>query len=152
MRFPVSRALCVETNAGRGTMSGYWSGVCDRVIAIDKDAGKLAAIDCPTVETLCAGNRSEEARRHWLDSEIVDCDPWGDPWWHIREILGRTRRKRVFIAFTDASWFTRRWNADGRRGIEQKLAELPRGVHHHYEQVKRGGVLYYGWIYCERSR
>lgn len=149
MRFPVSRSIAVETNAGVGTMTAFWAQLCGRVIAIDKEAAKLTHIRHENVETLCCGNQSEEARRQWLDAEIVDIDPHGDPWPIIREIAAKSRRPRIFIAFTDGSWWTRRWNKDGRRNIRDKFLELGL-TNYHYERVDRGGVLYYGWIYIER--
>lgn len=153
-RFPVSRALCVETNAGLGTMTRLWSKLCDRVICYDTDLAKLRAItasELPNVQTMHLSNRTDTARQHYLTSEIVDIDPHGDPWEIIRDILRNGRTPQVYIAFTDGSWWERKWNRDARRSIEHKLLELPAGVKHHIERVERGGVLYYGWIYYQRG-
>ncbi|MBK8912920.1 MAG: hypothetical protein IPM61_16600 [Chlorobi bacterium] len=151
MRFPVSHSLCVETNAGMGTMTAFWSSLCDRVVSFDTDSGKLKAIQWPNVETRCLTNKSEEARRVMLASEIVDVDPHGDPWGFIRDILRNGKTPQVFIAFTDGSWWERRWNTDARRNVRDKLLELPKGSQHCIEQVKRSGRMYYGWIYYRRE-
>lgn len=150
-RFPVSRALCVETNAGLGTMTGLWSQLCERVICYDTDLKKLRAITQSNVQTMHLSNRSETARQDYLASEIVDVDPHGDPWEMIRDIMRNGRTPQVFIAFTDGSWWERKWNRDARRSIENKLLELPEGAKVHVERVERGGVLYYGWIYYQRA-
>lgn len=151
VRFPVSRAMCVETNAGLGTMTHLWARLCDQVVCYDTDAEKLRAITLPNVTTICQSNRSDAARQHYLTSEIVDVDPHGDPWEMIRDILRNGRTRQVFIAFTDGSWWERKWSHDARRNIRDKLLELPRGAKHHVERVERGGVLYYGWIYYQRE-
>lgn len=148
-RFPVSRALAVETNAGMGTMTRFWASYCDAVVAIDKDARKLTMIDAPNVTPLCVHNMRDEAKAWWLASEIVDVDPHGDPWPILREIKAKMRVDRCFAAFTDGSWWTRAWSKDGRRPIEHKMRELA-PADHHFERVERGGVLYYGWVYFEQ--
>lgn len=129
----------VDCFAGQGVLAQtYWRHNAGKVICIEKNPMKAAAIKAPGIEVIVSDNRR---RLDLIDcADVIDCDAYGlvMPFIRLLSVSGGGG-KRVF--FTDGTPHKARKVASAYRQFMQDCEELFINVEY---ELNRDGGVYYG--------
>jgi len=112
----------VDFFAGEGVLAQtFWLHNAGRVICVEKDASKAAAVTAPMIDVIVADNRSVIDLAAGAD--VIDCDAYGLVMPFIRLLAGAgCSGKRVF--FTDGTPHKARRVVSAHRDFKRDCGEL----------------------------